>query len=116
MKNVLKKLFICVGVSLMLIGCGVYKKQQTPDTETLGVSMRVTCNIQNGKEYQIDSLVNADALPMLNKWLSSVYVDYETNKKILKRMYVRTYEDGTEAVYVITGEKEPYKIQKRITE
>lgn len=116
MKHFLKKMTAIVGLALMLVGCGVIKKQQESNDYPLGTSMKLTCNIQNGKTYQIDSLMVADTLPQLDKWLRSVYIDYETGEKILKRMYIRQYNNGNEAVYLIMGSQEPYKISKRITE
>lgn len=116
MKHFLKKMMVIVGLAIMLVGCGVIKKQQESNDYPLGTSMKLTCNIQNGKIYQIDSLMVADTLPQLDKWLRSVYIDYETGEKILKRMYIRQYNNGNEAVYLIMGSQEPYKISKRITE
>lgn len=116
MKHFFKKMAAIVGLALMLVGCGVIKKQQESNDYPLGTSMKLTCNIQNGKTYQIDSLMVADTLPQLDKWLRSVYIDYETGEKILKRMYIRQYNNGNEAVYLIMGSQEPYKISKRITE
>ena len=105
-----------MGLALILAGCGVIKKQQERNDYPLGTSMKLTCNIQDGKTYQIDSLMVADTLPQLDKWLRSVYIDYETKEYITKRMYIRQYKNGTEAVYIILGTEEPYKISKRITE
>ena len=116
MKHFLKKTIAIVGLTLMLAGCGVVKKQQERCDYPLGTSMRLSCNIQDGKMYQIDSLIAADTLPQLNKWLRSVYIDYESGERILKRMYIRQYNNGNEAVYLVVGSQEPYKISKRITE
>ena len=116
MKHFLKKTMVIVGLALMFAGCGVTKKQQERNDYPLGTSMRLACNIQDGKMYQIDSLIAADTLPHLNKWLRSVYIDYETGERILKRMYIRQYNNENEAVYLVVGSQEPYKISKRITE
>ena len=116
MKHFLKKTMVIVGLALMFAGCGVTKKQQERNDYPFGTSMKLTCNIQDGKTYQIDSLIVVDTLPQLNKWLRSVYIDYETGERILKRMYIRQYNNGNEAVYLIMGSQEPYKISKRITE
>lgn len=116
MKHFLKKALAIVGLALILVGCGVVKKQQERNDYPLGTSMRLACNIQDGKMYQIDSLIAADMLPQLNKWLRSVYIDYESGERILKRMYIRQYNNGNEAVYLVVGSQEPYKISKRITE
>jgi hypothetical protein len=116
MKNTFKKVLLGLGISLMLLGCGVVKRQQERNDYPLGTSMKISCNIDNGKYYQIDSIVKADTLPSVNKWLQSTFTDYETNQKYEKRLYVKTYNNGTEVVYIILGNKEPYKITKRITE
>ena len=116
MKHFLKRVMVIVGLALMLVGCGVVKKQQERNDYPLGTSMRLACNIQDGNMYQIDSLIAADTLPQLNKWLRSVYIDYESGERILKRMYIRQYNNGNEAVYLVVGSQEPYKISKRITE
>ena len=116
MKYFFKKAMVIVGLALMFVGCGVVKKQQERNDYPLGTSMRLACNIQDGKMYQIDSLIAADTLPQLNKWLRSVYIDYESGERILKRMYIRQYNNGNEAVYLVVGSQEPYKISKRITE
>lgn len=115
MKKILKRALIGISLAIMLVGCGVVKKQQAKNDYPLGTSMMLTCDIQNGKAYQIDSIMRADTLPNLDKWLRSVYIDFESGERILKRMYIRQYENGTESVYLIMGSEEPYKISKRIT-
>lgn len=40
-------------------------------------------------KYQLDSLINADNLPKINKWIESSYKDFETNDGfILKTLYI----------------------------
>ena len=117
MKNTLKKVLLGLGISLMLFGCGVAKRQQERNDYPLGASMKISCNIENARQYQVDSLMVADTLPPVNKWLRSVYLDYETGDRYIKRLYIRTYGDGTEAAYIILGQEEPYKkVTKRITQ
>lgn len=116
MKNIIRKALFLLVTVLIIAGCGLTKKQKSKTDLPLTTSMKITCNIENGKMYQIDSLIIVDTLPNLNKWLHSVYVDYSTNKKITKRMYIKMHSNNTETVYIITGTEEPYKIIKRITE
>jgi hypothetical protein len=116
MKKTIKRILLTTLATLMLIGCGIVKKQQERNDYPLGTSMKITCNIENGTKYQIDSIIVADTLPQLDRWLRSVYLDYETGERYIKRMYIRSYENGTEKVYLILGSEEPYKISKRITE
>ena len=115
MKKIFKKVLIALVLLFMFIGCCVSKKAVKNDYP-FGTSMRLTCNIQNGFQYQIDSIIIADTLPPIDRWLKTEYLDYETNDRLLKRMYIRQYKNGTESVYTILGSKEPYKISKRITE
>ena len=115
MKFKIKNLILFVGIIIMFISCGVLKKRQEKNDYPFGTSMVVTCNIQNGKDYQIDSIVKADTLPNIEGWLRSVYIDFDTEERIIKRLYIKTHKDGTESVYVVMGSKEPYKITKRIT-
>lgn len=116
MKKTFKKVLLGLGISLMLFSCGVVKKQQERNDYPLGASMKITCNIENGKFHQIDSIIVTDTLPPLNKWLRSVYLDYETGKRYMKYMYIKRYDEQKEVVYLVFGNEEPFKITKRITE
>ena len=57
MKNTLKKVLLGLGISLMLFGCGVAKRQQERNDYPLGTSMKISCNIENARQYQVDSLM-----------------------------------------------------------
>jgi hypothetical protein len=114
MKNILKKVLISVSFIILFVCCTTVKFVNDTDY-TLGTSMKMAYVIDNGREYQIDSIIMADTLPNIKKWMHMNYTDYETNKRVLKRMYVRVYDNNTESVYIIIGNSEPYKITKRIT-
>ena len=89
MKNTFKKVLLGLGISLMLLGCGVVKRQQERNDYPLGTSMKISCNIENARQYQVDSLMVADTLPPVNKWLRSVYLilgQEEPYKKVTKRI------------------------------
>lgn len=107
------KLLISLLLTFLFIGC-CNQKHISNNTEVLGVSMKYELNINNGKTYQIDSLIKADTLPALGNWIASTFVDYNTNKAVTKRVYVRQYSKKHENVYIITGNNEPYEIIKRI--
>lgn len=115
MKNVFKKVLVNVFFVVIFFGCATMKHNIPHDIE-YGTSMRTAYTIENGSSYQIDSIIMADTLPAIEKWMHMSYVDYETNKKIIKRMYIRTYGNGNESVYIIMGNNEPYEITKRITQ
>jgi hypothetical protein len=112
MKNVLKNILTSAIFIVFFIGCATVK-HNTVDVP-LGASMKIEYVMDNAKTYQIDSIVVADTLPNIDKWLVMTYMDYETNKRILKRMYIRKYNNGSETSYIIIGSNEPYKVTKRI--
>lgn len=114
MKNVLKYILTSVIVTMFFMGCATMKHQQSDIV--FGTSMKIAYTIENGTTYQIDSIIMADTLPNVKRWMHMNYTDYETNKKVLKRMYVRTYKNGNESTYIIIGNEEPYNITKRITQ
>ena len=78
-------------------------------------SMMVLYNMDINQN-QLDSICKVDTLPDYNKWLSARFTDYETNTVILKRIYLKKYSDDEEVIYILMGNKEPYKIVKRIAE
>ena len=97
-------------VSLSLFSC---HKKIYNETEILGASMRIVLSIDDAKQYQLDSLIEADNLPSINKWPYTSFIDYETNKSIVKKTLVKTNKEE-EIVYIITGSTAPYDIIKRI--
>jgi hypothetical protein len=112
------KLFKILTLSLMgifFIACSTHKNILIDDN-LLGVSMKYELFIKDGKSHQVDSLINADALPAINKWLGTTFADYNTQEKITKRFYVKKTTNGKEVVYIVTGNTEPFVIIKRIKE
>lgn len=114
----MKKLFNILIIFLFLglmVSCSIFKQNKSyHENEVLGASMVRELYIENGTTFQVDSLINADTLPSLNTWYTSVFVDYETNERILKRMCVKTFNKRYEITYIIVGIKEPFQIEKRI--
>ena len=48
--------------------------------------------------YQLDSVIKADKLPIVNKWIESSYKDFETNEPIILRtLYIEN--DTASLVY-----------------
>lgn len=107
------KLTTIILTFIFVIGCCGPKVLVT--NEVLGTSMKYSLYIEKASNYQVDSLINVDNLPKLERWIGNTFVDYNTNEMISKRMYIKEYSNG-EIVYVITGNTEPFKIEKRITE
>lgn len=78
--------------------------------------MKYALVIEKARTYQVDSLIMADTLPELNRWLGTTFVDDVTNKRTTKRTYIKKYSGKSEIVYIISGNYEPFKIVKRIIE
>ena len=112
MKN-LFKFITFIFIFAFIIGCCGTKN--VVNNEVLGTSMKYSLYIEKATDYQVDSLISVDKLPQLERWLGNTFVDYNTNEMISKRMYIKKNDKG-EVVYVITGNTEPFKIEKRITE
>lgn len=69
-------------------------------------------NAMNGKYHMrsLDSLINADTLPMLDYWAVSAFRDYETSERLVRRIYMK---DNT--VYIVEDvNNDSVKINKRI--
>lgn len=113
MKEIIKLLFTLV-TFIALTACSCHKKLIKTDME-YGTSMKYALVINDAKIQQVDSLILADTLPSLDKWIGGTFVDYETNKKIVKRVYIKQ-NPPKEIVYIITGLTEPFNITKRISE
>lgn len=109
------KFLIFISISLFFINCSTHRNIILDDN-VLGVSMKYELYIKDGKMYQVDSLINADNLPVLNKWLGTAFTDYNTQEKVSKRFLVRKVSEEKEVVYIITGNTEPFTIIKRIKE
>jgi hypothetical protein len=102
-------------LSLMLYNCSTISNIKNNEIDIMyGDSMMYELKIEKATSYQIDSLILADTLPPLNLWLTTSFLDFETNKRILKRMCIKTQVGNKESVYTILGIEEPFKIEKRI--
>ena len=107
----MKKIFTFLLMLFLMFSC---KTQQNTGEITFGTSMLVSYTMM-ATEIQMDSICNVDALPNFDKWIKTSFTDYETNQVYVKRLYIKN-SDEYEVVYILTGDKEPYKITRRITE
>ena len=96
----------------MVFGCGGSKHS----TNTVyGERMMNSYVMENVTQRQVDSICVADTLPNFKEWVGSIYVDFETRQTVVKRIYMKSKEPK-QILYVIVGEEEPYKVERRITE
>lgn len=106
MKKIIFALFL-----LLFIGCTTLKHEEEI---TFGSSMRNSYTM-NVTQNQLDSICLADTLPILDRWTSVRFTDYETNTVYIKRM-CRKNVNNSEYMYILTENGRKYKITRRITE
>lgn len=107
-----KSLILSIGISFMVFGCGGTKHSSNT---IYGETMRNSYVMENVTQRQLDSICVADTLPNINEWTGSIFVDFETRQTVVKRICLKSKEPK-QILYVIIGEKEPYKVERRITE
>lgn len=115
-KNIMKKLinFLTITLIAFIIVSCCSQKKVTNTAGVYGLSLKYDLVINNAKQYQVDSLIKADTLPALATWFTNSFRDYKTNEIFVKRTHIKEYQNNTEITYVITGNIEPYHIEKRI--
>ena len=107
MKRIISFLTITL-FTFVIAGC-CYQKKVTNTAGVYGLSLKYDLVIDNARQYQVDSLIKADTLPALTTWFTKEFVDMDNTK-----MKSKEYKNNTEITYVITGNTEPYHIEKRI--
>ena len=104
MKNLAIRIMVFVVLSFLSFSCGPGKQLQ----KMYGYEKLVTMN-------QIDSICVADTLPKIEKWISSIFYDYETNEEIIKRIYIKEYNSQNEFMYILLPKKDSlFLITKRV--
>ena len=79
MMSFFKSLILSIGISVMVFGCGGSKHS----TNTVyGERMMNSYVMENVTQRQVDSICVADSLPNFNKWVGSIYVDFETRQTV----------------------------------
>ena len=108
----MKKFLIILTMLAMMVSCGTSVRlsntTHVPQTMIEVYSMDIT-------QYQMDSIVVADTLPPLNRWVSYNIQTYRRGETVHRKMYIRNYPSGNMSRYVVTGYAEPYNISKTIT-
>ena len=81
-----------------------------PSEITFGSSSKQMANTLVITKAQLDSICTVDLLPNYDTWMSVNFTDYETNIVYVKRMYIKSYSEDVEVIYILIGDNEPYKI------
>lgn len=111
MKRILITIIVMVSM-LFYVSCNMTRNVEETN---FGTAMMVMYDMSINQS-QLDSICTVDTLPYYDKWIKARFTDYETNKVFVKRMCFKKNIEYNEVVYILIGEKEPYKITKRITE
>lgn len=106
MKEIVFKISIIALLLFNCVGCGCLKKQQNSS--------------MYGYEYlfnqrQLDSMCFADNInPYIDEWFTTLFIDYETNQMVEKKMYIKELSKKKEAIYTLIQKDTLYLITKRI--
>lgn len=122
MRRCLKYLFIVLITGVLACTCNTIntdeKSVQTEQDSVLIIGsspkMYYTLDRNLGKS-QVDSLINADGLTTLDKWIPSVI--YYNGKKTIQYLYIKSLEYDNELIYTVTSTDcdTIFKCTKRIT-
>ena len=122
MRRFLKYLFIVLITGVLVFACNTIntneKSVQTEQDSVLIIGsspkMYYTLDRNLGKS-QVDSLINADGLTTLDKWIPSVI--YYNGKKTIQYLYIKSLEYDNELIYTVTSTDcdTVFKCTKRIT-
>ena len=122
MRRFLKYLFIVLITGVLVFACNTIntneKSVQTEQDSVLIIGsspkMYYTLDRNLGKS-QVDSLIKADGLTTLDKWIPSVI--YYNGKKTIQYLYIKSLEYDNELIYTVTSTEcdTIFKCTKRIT-
>ena len=122
MRRFLKYLFVVLITGVLVFACNTIntneKSVQTEQDSVLIIGsspkMYYTLDRNLGKS-QVDSLIKADGLTTLDKWIPSVI--YYNGKKTIQYLYIKSLEYDNELIYTVTSTNcdTIFKCTKRIT-
>lgn len=122
MRRFLRYLFVILITGVLVFACNTIstneKSVQTEQDTVLIIGsspkMYYTLDRNLGKS-QVDSLIKADGLTTLDKWIPSVI--YYNGKKTIQYLYIKSLEYDNELIYTVTSTDcdTIFKCTKRIT-
>lgn len=109
----MKRIFTFLLIAFLMFSC---KTKQNVGEITFGAPTMINLYEMTITQHQLDSICEVDMLPTYEKWIKTSFIDYETDSVFTKRLYLKSYSEENEVIYILLGDKEPYKITKRIAE
>lgn len=122
MRNLFKSVLLGLLICVLTFSCNTTNKTNQSiqrDTEpeyVLGAAPKMYYTLdRNLGKTQLDSLINADGLSELDKWIPSVIV--YNGKKTIQYLYIKSLEYDNELMYTVTSTEcdTIFKCTKRIT-
>lgn len=120
MQTLIKKLLLFISLLFLLSGCfltdnnfDLGQKNHTDTVKILSHSTQIVSYYDTVTNVELDSIIEAEMLPEVKTWAVCEFFDYETGATITKSTYYKQNKDGSACYYVITGQTEPYIIEKR---
>ena len=121
MRRFLRYLFIILITGVLVFACNTNTNEKSVQTKQdtvliIGSSHKMYYTLdRNLGKSQVDSLIKADGLTTLDKWIPSVI--YYNGKKTIQYLYIKSLEYDNELIYTVTSTNcdTIFKCTKRIT-
>ena len=108
----MKRILYIITVLFIIFSCGISRKNNIKESTSRMILLIDTTFTR----HQLDSLCFADTISNeLNTWEKVMFIDYETNEKIIEYLFIKQLNED-EVMYRVIIEKESYKIIKRLTD
>ena len=114
MKNIFLKLIMAVSVVFWMSSCGPSSCTQGEGNEGGDTEIVMKAVTDTLTRAQLDSLCAADELSNdLNDWMTTTFVDYESNMRVTKHVWVNAVSEDEEVTYIIVPTDTLYDFTKR---
>ena len=121
MQTLIRRLLIFVVLVFLPLGCFLFdgsvdfgQPNSTVNIDTIHPRSQIVVYEDTINTNSLDSILKIEELPNIDTWSVCEFYDYETGNTVTKSMYFQINKDGSTTYYVVTGDKSPYIIEKRI--
>ena len=113
MKSTLFKWITAFVVGVSVWSCGLIWKAQKPADTQMGTPALFGETVMYNAR-QVDSMCFVDGISNdLDNWLSSQFVDFETNSPVTRYAFIKVISDNEEMTYILTPVDTLYQVTKR---
>lgn|SRR5574344_1941691 len=113
----MKHLLMIVACLAAFAACSVQSKVVRSEDLLFGSTKMYYTLDKRYCQHQVDSMIRADRLAKLQKWIKSPLVD-DSGTPLTQYIFIRSIDRGSELIYTVTQERQDtvYKCTKRVTE